>query len=66
MKIHDELPKFDVVLNFKDNPLLPCNVRWLQALFLFASIGTILTAITIIHSCVNLFSEPSMIEKCVG
>ena len=47
-----------VVFNFRDegfnNPLLPHNIHWLRAWFLFASIGTFLTAISVLHDAIDL------------
>jgi hypothetical protein len=60
-----------VVLSYQElgfnNPLLPRSIDWLRALFLFASIGTILTTITVLHDGLVLLYfvyKKVMIPQC--
>lgn len=58
LAVFDTYTDWEVVLNFREvgfnNPLLPPNVHWLRAWFLFASIGTFLTAISIFQDSLGL------------
>lgn len=58
LAVFDTYTDWEVVLTFREvgfnNPLLPPNVHWLRAWFLFASIGTILTVASIFQDGIGL------------
>ena len=58
LAVFDTYTDWGVVLTFREvgfnNPLLPPNVHWLRAWFLFASIGTVLTAISVFQDGLSL------------
>ena len=65
----DTYTDWEVVLTFRDvgfnNPLLPLNENWLRAWFLFAAVGTFLTAFAILHDGVDLlYSMWLAFKKC--
>ena len=68
LAVFDTYTDWIVVLNFKefgfDNPLLPSSIEihWLHAWLLFASIGTILTVISVLHDALVLIY--SMFKSC--
>ena len=58
LAVFDTYTDWEVVLNFKDtgfnNPLLPRDDPWLRAWFFFASLGTLLTTISVLHDGIDL------------
>ena len=64
--VFDTYSDWVVVLNFKEfgfnHPLLGQSDHWLRAWFLFASIGTILTTISVLHDLTVLLH--SMYQSC--
>ena len=58
LSIFDTITDWNIVIQFRDqgfqNPLLPIDVNWLHAWYLFAVIGTILTTITVFHETLNV------------
>ena len=77
---------WNVVFSYQEvgfnNPLLPRSIDWLRALYLFASIGTILTVITVFHDglvllyslykamkapcCKNKSNDPNQSENMIA
>ena len=58
LAVFDTYTDWGVVLNFKEtgfnNPLLPRDDHWLRAWFFFASLGTLLTTISVLHDGIDL------------
>ena len=58
LSIFDTVTDWNIVIQFRDqgfhNPLLPIDINWLHAWYLFAAIGTILTAITVFHETLDV------------
>ena len=56
--IFDTVTDWNIVIQFRDvgfqNPLLPIDVNWLRAWYLFAVIGTVLTTVTILHESLDV------------
>ena len=57
--IFDSVTDWQLVIRFQENgfnhPLIPINLSWLHALYIFASIGVVLTAITQLNESMHLF-----------
>ena len=66
LSIFDTITDWNIVIQFRDqgfqNPLLPTDINWLRAWYLFAAIGTIFTAITVFHESLDLLH--SMWHTC--
>ena len=66
LSIFDTITDWNIVIQFRDhgfqNPLLPIDINWLRAWYLFAVIGTILTAITVFHETLDVLH--SMWHTC--
>lgn len=62
----DTFSDWKVVFDFKDkgfeNPLLPLNIHWLQALFVFATIGSVLSLLSFLNEGIELLC--SMHKSC--
>ena len=58
LSIFDTVTDWNIVIQFRDqgfqNPLLPIDINWLHAWYLFAAIGTILTTITVFHETLDM------------
>ncbi len=58
LAVFDTYTDWEVVLNFRvvgfNNPLLQRDENWLRAWFFFAALGTLLTAISILHDGIDL------------
>ena len=58
LSIFDTITDWNIVIQFRDhgfqNPLLPIDINWLRAWYLFTVIGTILTAITVFHETLDV------------
>ena len=66
LSIFDTITDWNIVIQFRDqgfqNPLLPTDINWLHAWYLFAAVGTIFTAITVFHESLDLLH--SMWHTC--
>ena len=58
LAVFDTYTDWEVVFNFQEtglsNPLLPDNPQWVRAWFFFACVGTLLTAVSILHDGIDL------------
>ena len=58
LTVFDTWTDWEVVMDFQEvgfkNPLLPHNITWLRAWYLFTSIGTFLTVISFLHDGMGL------------
>ena len=56
--VFDTVTDWQLVIRFKEHgfnhPLLPLDVSWLRALYLFASLGTFLAAVTLVNESLDL------------
>ena len=58
LAVFDTYTDWDVVFKFQEtgfnNPLLPEDSHWVHAWFFFASVGTLLTVVSILHDGIDL------------